>query len=329
LNATQPNTVDTPVYFSRVYRMPPNSDAPFQEKSGSMDSTWKGQHHAFDQQTTLQRKDRKHMTYFAILVFLAFFVAVHQFSHRVFCNPISRSSDNLLFSAKMLTKDFPLSTLEAILENEPSSAKAASWSYYYTSKSHFSGQGKEQALWTKQKWNSFGIPRTWIVKYNASVGHPLFQELLLLNSSDESVLYKAKLRDELPSDDYTRVRAPAHHGNSASGDVTGQFVYANFGLEEDYEELEAHKIDLRGKIAVLKNGLQHRVRKREFAAKRGLVGIVMYTDPQQDGNITEEHGYGAYPDGPARPETCIELGNVGGASKSAHALPSLQSHTNL
>ena len=47
------------------------------------------------------------------------------------------------------------------------------------------------------------------------------------------------------------------------------------------------------------------------AAARGLIGTLIYSDPQQDGNITEGCGYKVYPDGPARPGTCIERGTIG------------------
>jgi N-acetylated-alpha-linked acidic dipeptidase len=52
------------------------------------------------------------------------------------------------------------------------------------------------------------------------------------------------------------------------------------------------------------------------AAERGLVGILTYSDPQEDDNITEGHGYKVYLDGPARPETCIERGSIGTVRKS-------------
>lgn len=58
------------------------------------------------------------------------------------------------------------------------------------------------------------------------------------------------------------------------------------------------------------------IEKMSTAAERGLVGILIYTDPQQDGSITEGHGYTAYPDGPARPRTCIERGAIGSIRES-------------
>lgn len=48
----------------------------------------------------------------------------------------------------------------------------------------------------------------------------------------------------------------------------------------------------------------------------GLIGVILYTDPQQDGNITESRGYKPYPDGPARPGSYIARGAINRHSKS-------------
>jgi N-acetylated-alpha-linked acidic dipeptidase len=215
--------------------------------------------------------------------------------------------------------DFPVSTLETILLSEPDASCAADWSYYYTSQSHFPGEGKAQGLWTKKKWEDFGIPETEIVRYNASISAPVFQRLALIDTSkppSPSVVYEAKLMEELPSDDPSEIRMPAFHGQSSSGNVTAQFVYANFGRGQDYDDLERNHVSVKGKIAIVKYGMGYRGEKMTTAAQRGLVGILIYTDPQQDGNITEGHGYKAYPDGPARPETCIERGAIGSIRES-------------
>lgn len=69
-------------------------------------------------------------------------------------------------------------------------------------------------------------------------------------------------------------------------------------------------------------GLRGRVEKIKLAAKKGFVGIVLYTDPGEDGKYTEGNGYKAYPEGPARPETYIErgVGNVLGKNHSFFTL---------
>lgn len=209
---------------------------------------------------------------------------------------------------------FPLSDLEAILLSEPDASRAADWSYYYTSQSHFPGEGEAQGLWTKKKWEEFGIPETEIVNYSAPISTPVSQRLALIDTSkplSPSVVYEAKLMEELPSDDPSQIRTPAFHGQSSSGNVTAQFVYANFGRGQDYDDLARNNVSVEGKIAIVKYGMGYRSEKMTIAAERGLVGVLTYTDPQQDGNITEGHGYKAYPDGPARPETCIERGSIG------------------
>jgi N-acetylated-alpha-linked acidic dipeptidase len=36
----------------------------------------------------------------------------------------------------------------------------------------------------------------------------------------------------------------------------------------------------------------------------------MYSDPQEDGEITEENGYKTYPDGPARNPSSVQRGST-------------------
>lgn len=209
--------------------------------------------------------------------------------------------------------------METILKSEPSASHAAEWSYYCTSQSHLPGEGEVQCLLTKKKWEDFGIPKTEIVKYNASISTPVFQRLALLDTSEAlspSVIYEAKLMEALPLNDPSEIRTPAFHGQSSSGNVTAQFVFANFGRDQDYDDLEEKHVELRGKIAIVKYGMVWRGSKMSTAAERGLVGILTYSGPQEDGNITEGHGDKAYPDGPARPETCIERGSIGTVRKS-------------
>jgi N-acetylated-alpha-linked acidic dipeptidase len=130
------------------------------------------------------------------------------------------------------------------------------------------------------------------------------------------VIYEAKLMEALPFNDPPEIRTPAFHGQSSSGNVTAQFVFANFGRDQDYDDLEQNHVEVRGKIAIVKYGMVWRGSKMSTAAERGLVGILTYSDPQEDDNITEGHGYKVYLDGPARPETCIERGSIGTVRKS-------------
>lgn len=41
-----------------------------------------------------------------------------------------------------------------------------------------------------------------------------------------------------------------------------------------------------------------------------MIGAIIFTDPGDDGNVTEANGYKAYPDGPARNPTSVQRGSV-------------------
>ena len=98
----------------------------------------------------------------------------------------------------------------------------------------------------------------------------------------------------------------AFHGYGASGDVTAQAVYANYGDVEDYAKLQSMGIDLRGRIALVRYGKIFRGLKVRNAEKVGMAGVIIYSDPADDGFAQAD----AYPRGPARPEDAIQRGSV-------------------
>ncbi len=73
------------------------------------------------------------------------------------------------------------------------------------------------------------------------------------------------------------------NGSSGSGDVTAEVVYANYGRLEDFNELAAQHIDLHGKIVICRYGSNFRGVKVYLAEQRGAVGVLIYSDPQDDG----------------------------------------------
>ena len=96
------------------------------------------------------------------------------------------------------------------------------------------------------------------------------------------------------------------NGSSGSGDVTGEVVYANYGRLEDFDQLAARHIDLHGKIVIARYGANFRGVKVYLAEQRGAAGILIYSDPQDDGYAKGD----AYPMGPWRPETGVQRGSV-------------------
>ena len=146
--------------------------------------------------------------------------------------------------------------------------------------------------------------------YDTFLSYPLGHRLALLNGS--KVEYECSLKEDvLPEDPTTADQTiPTFHGYSGSGNVTAQYAYVNFGTKQDYDDLVDAGIELEGKIALVKYGRVFRGLKVKRAQELGMVGVVIYTDPQEDGEITEENGYMPYPHGPARQPSSVQRGSV-------------------
>lgn len=99
---------------------------------------------------------------------------------------------------------------------------------------------------------------------------------------------------------------PAVNGYSAAGDVTAEVVYVNYGLIEDYEQLAAIGVSVRGKIAIVRYGRSFRGIKAREAERNGAVALIMYSDPADDGYVRGD----VYPEGPMRPPAGIQRGSV-------------------
>lgn len=150
-----------------------------------------------------------------------------------------------------------------------------------------------------------------IATYDVYINYPLDHRLALLKHGEAS--FEATLEEDVLEEDPTSAlqdRVPVFHGYSASGNVTAQYVFANYGTYKDFEELQERGIELEGNIALVRYGGIFRGLKVKRAEELGMVGVVIYSDPGDDGEITEENGYKAYPDGPARNPSAVQRGSV-------------------
>jgi N-acetylated-alpha-linked acidic dipeptidase len=99
---------------------------------------------------------------------------------------------------------------------------------------------------------------------------------------------------------------PPVNGFSGAGDVTAEVVYVNYGLIEDYARLDSLGVSVRGKIAIARYGRSFRGIKAREAERNGAVGLIIYSDPANDGYQAGE----VYPEGPMRPAEAIQRGSV-------------------
>jgi len=98
----------------------------------------------------------------------------------------------------------------------------------------------------------------------------------------------------------------AYNAYSPSGDVSGDVVHANYGLPDDYKVLEQLGISVKDKIVLVRYGRSFRGVKAQQAEKRGAKGLLIYSDPEDDGFVKGA----VYPDGPWRPSFGIQRGSI-------------------
>ncbi len=92
----------------------------------------------------------------------------------------------------------------------------------------------------------------------------------------------------------------------ADGDVTADLIYVNFGMPEDYAELERRGLDVKAKIAIARYGAGWRGLKAKLAQEHGAVGCIIYSDPHEDGYWSGD----IYPKGAYRPDEGVQRGSV-------------------
>jgi N-acetylated-alpha-linked acidic dipeptidase len=99
---------------------------------------------------------------------------------------------------------------------------------------------------------------------------------------------------------------PTFNAYSADGDVTADLVYVNYGIPEDYAQLEKLGVDVKGKIVIARYGRSWRGIKPKVAWEHGAVGCIIYSDPRDDGFFQGD----VYGQGPWRPGQGVQRGSV-------------------
>ncbi|TCD69209.1 hypothetical protein EIP91_008312 [Steccherinum ochraceum] len=156
-------------------------------------------------------------------------------------------------------------------------------------------------------------PTAWIDEYYPVMNTGKEVGLEILGEDGKPVWTAELVEDGDPADPEAakyRNAVPTWHGFSANGDVAGEIIYANYGSREDYDNLLSVGTNFTGKIVLVRNGVNTRGPKVEGAQELGAAGVIIYSDPRDDGSVTVENGYKPYPAGPARNPTAVERGTV-------------------
>src|SRR5580698_1124683 len=165
---------------------------------------------------------------------------------------------------------------------------------------------KATADYVAQKFRDAGL-ETEIVEYRVWMNYPA--EISVDVTAPAEVHMHGPTREHVEGDPYQddpRVVMP-FTGMSPSGDAEADVVYANYGSPEDFKKLDDLKIDVRGKIVLVRYGQNFRGVKALVAQEHGAAGLIIYSDPADDGWRRGDK----YPDGPWRPTTGVQRGSIG------------------
>ena len=173
---------------------------------------------------------------------------------------------------------------------------------------HMAGTPEDKATadYVAQKFRDAGLD-TEIVEYRVWMNYPA--EISVDVTAPAGVTMHGPTREHVvgdPFQDDPRVVTP-FNSMSPSGDVETEVVYANYGSPDDFQKLEQMKIDVRGKIVLVRYGQNFRGVKAFVAQEHGAAGVLIYSDPSDDG---WRHG-DKYPQGPWRPDTGVQRGSIG------------------
>ena len=173
---------------------------------------------------------------------------------------------------------------------------------------HIAGSPEDKATaeYVAKRFREAGLD-TEIVEYKVWINYPA--EISVDMTAPAGVEMHGPRRehvDDDPFQDDPRV-VNAYNGMSPSADAEAEVVYANYGSPDDFDKLKSLGVDVQGKIVVVRYGENFRGVKAFVAQERGAAGVIIYSDPKDDGYYRGD----AYPKGPWRPASGVQRGSVG------------------
>ena len=164
---------------------------------------------------------------------------------------------------------------------------------------------KDNAEWLLAKFKEYGFDAQ-IETFYVLFPTPKERVVELL----EPTHFVAKLQEPPlavdPTSQQTAEQLPTYNAYSKDGDVTAPLVYVNYGVREDYEQLDRLGVSVKGAIVIARYGGAWRGIKPKVAAEHGAVGCIIYSDPRDDGYFEGQY----FPTGPFRPEDGVQRGSV-------------------
>jgi len=169
-----------------------------------------------------------------------------------------------------------------------------------TKEPHHAGSpgGRRVAEYVQERFKEFGFDSR-LSEYHVLLPYPRKVSISILDPIEKELSIKEE------TDFHPDALIP-FNAYSPSGDVTSTVVYANYGLAADFQRLKDLGIDVNGKIVIARYGRVYRGLKVLEATKAGAVGIILYSDPADDGFMAGD----VYPKGPMRPWDGVQRGSI-------------------
>ncbi len=164
---------------------------------------------------------------------------------------------------------------------------------------------KDNSEWILSKFNEWGLDAH-IEEFEVLFPTPKVRAVELVAPTH----FTAKLEEPTVKGDPTSnqhgEQLPTYNAYSVDGEVTAPLVYVNYGVPDDYEQLERLGISVKGAIVMARYGGSWRGIKPKVAAEHGAVGCLIFSDPRDDGYFQGE----TFPEGAWRPPDGVQRGSV-------------------
>jgi N-acetylated-alpha-linked acidic dipeptidase len=190
-----------------------------------------------------------------------------------------------------------------------SPAKLDLYLKYFASEPHVasSPRNNELAKFILEEWKSYGLEDVHFAEYDVLLSFPEKIMVEMVSPKKVTLNLKEEGYKEDPDTLRTDLGLP-YNAYSCSGDIVAPLIYANSGNPQDYDYLEKKGIGLKGKVALVRYSSPYSYRgfKALTAERRGLAGLLIYSDPKDDGSARGK----VFPDGPWGPMSHIQRGGI-------------------
>ena len=196
---------------------------------------------------------------------------------------------------------------EEMLRSTPKAENLRSWMERLSARPHHVGSpyDKENAEWILSKFREFGFSAR-IESFDVLFPTPKERAVELLEPIKFSAALLEPVEKADPTSNQSREQLPTYNAYSVDGDVTAPLVYVNYGIQQDYVELERLGVSVRGAIVIARYGASWRGIKPKLAAEKGAIGCIIYSDPHEDGYFQGD----VFPEGPYRNKDGVQRGSV-------------------